>query len=188
MRDALSDRNARSRTKVVVNEHMIMKATATVISILLISTGGVSGTCQTLRQDIPVTGIGSVRLLNSVSSASSSLPTRSTLNESDPGVGWEPSTNSSSVSSDDDALASGTNSSFSSASMNSSSYASSSEVVYAIETIFTNSSGDPDSFNYSSSTNVSAVEEELIETLEVDQQVTGEDSPCCTQRGASKTN
>eukprot|EP00903_Cladosiphon_okamuranus_P011188 g10557.t1 len=49
---------------------------------------------------------------------------------------------------------------------------SSSSAVYAIETIFTNSSGDPESANVSSSTNVSAVGEELIENIEVDQQVT----------------
>eukprot|EP00752_Nemacystus_decipiens_P003649 g3363.t1 len=87
--------------------------------------------------------------------------------ESYPRVGWDSSAKSSSSS--DDALSSTKNSTSSSASTNSSS-SSSPSAVYAIDTVFTNSSGDPNPTNASSPTNVSAVEGELIEAIEVDQQ------------------
>lgn len=135
------------------------------------------------RLHIPFTGIGSVRPLRGSSSFASSAPPHSTLNGSVPEVGWEPSTSPFPSSGPDDTHDSATNSSSSSAidgggsSANYSSSLSSSSAVYAIETVFTNSSageGVPESTNSSAPTNASAVEQELIETLEVDQQVTGE--------------
>lgn len=163
-----------------------MKATTSGLNVaitLAMSAVLASGQCQTSQESVPLTGIGSVRPLRSSSS----------FTQSEPEVGWDPSTNSSTSSGVDDADTSATNSSSSSVvdtgitSTNSSSSSSSSEVVYAIETIFTNSSdgaGDPESNHSSPSTNISAVEEELIETLEVDQQVTGEGSAfvCTVER------
>lgn len=141
---------------------------------------------QRSLQNVPFSGIGSVRPLRLRSPSSFSSPSpRSTLNGDESDFGWESSTNLTfSSSGASDAHASATNSSASSAvdvvgsSANSSSSSSSSSAVYAIETVFTNSSAgegeQPESTNSSAPTNVSAVEQELIETLEVDKQVTGE--------------
>lgn len=181
MRGASSGRNARSLLK-FETKRCIMKATTSTFVVLVLAVFtvlGCSSICQTSHRSVPFTGIGSLRPLRSSSSSS--------FNMSDPDVGLEPSTNSSSSSGADDAHASATNSSSSSAvdttggALTNSSYYSSSSAVYAIETIFTNTSagaGDSESHNSTVSTNVSAVEEELIETLEVDQQVTGKGSTC----------
>lgn len=140
--------------------------------------------CQKQQQAIPFAGVGLVRPLRSSSMVSSYLPPRSTLNESESEIWWEAASNSSSSSgADDGAGISAANSSSSSeaeyidgADTNSSS-SSLSSAVYALEPVSKNSSdvvGEPGSTNSSATANITALEQELVETLEGDDQVTGE--------------
>ncbi|CBN79561.1 conserved unknown protein [Ectocarpus siliculosus] len=143
-----------------------------------------SGLCQRSLHGVPFAGIGSVRPLRSASPSSFSSPLSTVLNGSISEIEGETTTNSTSLNSTADAVDSvATNSSWSSETdvsgsvwANSSSSSSSSSVVYALELISTNTStavGDTVLSNSSGVfTNVSAVEKELAETLEVDEQVT----------------
>ena len=165
-----------------------MKATLSGAAVLVLVLSTVPDSAlghQRSLQNVPFTGIGSVRPLRSSSSFSSSPPSHSTLDGSQSEIGWEPSTNPSSSAGAYYANGTATTSSSSSAvdvSGASTNSSFSSSAVYAIDTVFTNSSvgeGDPESANSSaSSANISAVEMVLVETLEVDQQVTGENISC----------
>ncbi|CAN0061623.1 unnamed protein product, partial [Ectocarpus sp. 12 AP-2014] len=153
-------------------------------ALLVFFAGLDSGLCQRSLHGVPFAGIGSVRPLRSASPSSFSSPLSTVLNGSVSEIEGETATNSTSLNSTADAVDSvATNSSWSSETdvsgsiwANSSSSSSSSSVVYALELISTNTSaavGDTVLSNSSGVfTNVSAVEKELVETLEVDEQVT----------------
>ena len=139
-----------------------------------------TGNCQRSLQSVPFTGIGSVRPLRDTSSFFSPLPPHSVFNESEPGDGWVPSMNSSSSSN-----ASSSANDVGGPSANSS-QSSSSSTVLAFEAFANTSAGGvsgPESTNSSALVNLTAVEKELIETLEVDQQVTGEGWSCSFMKG-----
>ncbi|CAB1098319.1 unnamed protein product [Ectocarpus sp. CCAP 1310/34] len=155
-------------------------------ALLVFFAGMDSGLCQRSLHGVPFAGIGSVRPLRSASLSSFSTPMSTVLNGSVSEIEGETATNSTSLNSTADAVDSiATNSSWSSETdvsvpvgANSSSSSSSSSVVYGLELISTNTSaavGDTVLSNSSGAfTNVSAVEKELVETLEVDEQVTGD--------------